>query len=421
MIPLIKFIIPATLIPIFLYCFNEKKVIAYLSIRRLLSGLWVSLRDFFQLMFIIYNRCSIVICKYLLYTYRRYSLESKKLFKVQFSKFLLIFFLFFVLCIQCISAKKVPAWFDNRESVYPQSKYISAGGEGYSPEEARNDALKQISLFFDSQVSVDSELVQEYSEIEVNEFYKSASSKQVAEKVKIDSVSDFFCVEFTETLKVKKTYYVCAFIDKNKFRESSISGIKTNVSIIESLLELAQLKGNAFYSVPACRKGYILANVTANMIRNVSKVCDDVPNFAEELEVVEEMLEVYRNSLDNICFYIETFGDSKSLVYSKVSQLLEGQGYVVAKNTGSSDGLQSYSPLKIRIDFSPTVTQAYVLEKCSLIVSAQNERGRTVFSYTRSFEIKDRFENMAEERIYSLIIDELEKTFVDEFNRGLSL
>lgn len=341
--------------------------------------------------------------------------------KSKFNKIELVISFFLVLCVQNVFAKKAPVWFDDRESVFPRSEYISAVGEGYTPEEARNDALKQISLFFDSQVSLASELVQEYSETEVNEFYKSASSKQVSEKVKIDSVSDFFCVEFTDVLKGKKKYYVCAFINKNKFRESSIAGIRTNVSIIKSLFELAQLKDNAFYSVPASRKGYVLANLTANMIRNVSNVCDNVPDFAEELEVVEEMLEVYRNNIDRICFYIETLGDSKSLVYSKVSQLLESQGYVVAKNTGASDGLQNYSPLKIRIEFSPTVTQAYVLEKCSFSVSAQNEKGRTVFSYTRSFELKDRFESMAEERIYSLIIQELDKTFIEEFNKGLSL
>lgn len=335
-------------------------------------------------------------------------------------KFILVLFCFF-LALPMILAKpksktslKIPSWYEHKEITYPSEMYVSAIGEGESEAEARENAVAQISLFFNTTAEVYNDLLKEYNELENGKKYASSERTQITEMAIIRSSAEFFGVQFTDCFAAKNRVYVCAFIQREEAFKVYESEIKQNSATVAALLSSAQNGANPIRNIKSAEKAVKIASVSNALIKN-ARLLKSVPqtyfdssekNFSRAQSVLDSCLEKKAVS-------ISVENDWNDMLYSSVAHLLEQEGFSVGNaKTGNA--------FHIAVSAEESEKAAGFFLLCSVSITASSD-GKNYFSYSRTFDKKGaRAKNDAYRLAYKMIASEIEKSFIDEFNAALS-
>ena len=296
---------------------------------------------------------------------------------------------------------------------FSSDKYISAEGSGNSIQEAQDSALAQISLYFDTSVQVSRSLVAEYKEIEVNGFYRSIENRDIQEKADIKSEAQFYCVQFTPAAKSGKEYYTVAYIDRDKAYKTFRENISINTSVLESLLPIAQNSKNPFYSIPACKRGKTIADVTLTLIKNIKTISPDInEDFSESKKLTSLMRAAYQKCRDNADVSIHAIGDWNNVVRNTLSQLMEESGFTVSHSDNACS-------LYAEINANREKNAAGIFLTPSILVQAKTADGKTVFSYTKKFDREgapENHEDVAWRKSFAKIESDLRESFSQKLN-----
>lgn len=326
-----------------------------------------------------------------------------------------ILLLFSSILASCSSLDSI-SYLQEREAKYPSDKYISAQGTGATAQDAQNDALSQISLYFDTSVQVSRNLVSDYREVEIDGFYRSIEKRDIQEKAEIKSEAQFFCVQFAPSVKSGKEFYSIAFIDRESASRTLKENIRTNVSIIESLLPLAQNTQNPFYSIPAAYRGKVVADMTLALVKNLAGLS---PNSNEDYSNVRElaslMQKAYQESRKHAEVSVHVIGDWNSTVKNTLAELVEKSGFTI------SYGEKTCS-LWAEVKSNRQKNAAGVFLTPSISVTAKDIDGNAVFTYTKSFEREgapEDYEDVAWRKSFAKIDADLRDAFAKEMSRKI--
>ena len=317
----------------------------------------------------------------------------------------------FLLSFSVFSAeKKVPDWYEHKEVVYPGEFYISAIGEGITKEEAEIKAISQISLFFNTTSEVSNDLIKRYSESD-GKNYEFSSSTQIQEKSKITSNAEFFGVQFDNGFYLDGKYYTLAYIERSAAFDVYNQRIKINTSILENLLLMAENYNNPILGIEAAEKGVPIADLTSELIkmaRIVKKVNENY--FLESEGYIQRIYSALEICKQNLVFTLTVKNDYEDMIYLTLSDLLENNGYSLSK----TDGVCSI-PVKISVDKEETPAGIFLY--CGISIEGKTGTGQTFFSYSRTFPKKGaKQESFAYKRAFLEIQNELNQTFIQEFN-----
>jgi hypothetical protein len=167
-----------------------------------------------------------------------------------------------------------PAWFANTESVYPDSEYIWVLGDSVTQENAKNQALIEMSQYFHTTVETVTKDIAEYQEI------ISATENKISEKLyfnqfsRIESNEDFFGISFTDAWfnPKRKEYTILAYINRKDAEAQYHSRIETNMVGIYALMSTVARNEDPIYSGKLLSEGKSAADVTKKYIENMSLV-----------------------------------------------------------------------------------------------------------------------------------------------------
>ncbi|GHV88448.1 hypothetical protein AGMMS50267_08080 [Spirochaetia bacterium] len=146
---------------------------------------------------------------------------------------------------------RAPAWFANTKSVYPDSEYIWVIGNGATTEDAKKQALIEMSRRFHTTVEAISSDISEYQEITgstKNDFSETIHFNQYS---RIESNEDFFGIRFTEGWfnPKRKAYTVLAYINRNEAEKLYHARIETNMVGIHALMSRTAEHGDPLFAV----------------------------------------------------------------------------------------------------------------------------------------------------------------------------
>ena len=94
---------------------------------------------------------------------------------------------------------KKPKWITNLKSVYPDSKYMSAIGEGDTQKQAQQSAVGNISNIFESKISVDQTVQEGYLELTKNDKTNTETSTSINTNINIQSSQTIKNIQFGES------------------------------------------------------------------------------------------------------------------------------------------------------------------------------------------------------------------------------
>lgn len=311
------------------------------------------------------------------------------------------------------AAGNVPVWFEHKELSHPASLYISAVGEGATEAEARETAVRQIALFFNTTAEVCNDLLKTYNESDMSTGYTYSEQTAITERSRITSQADFFGVQFTQSFAAGSRIYVLAFINRADAFSVYQSEITQNCTVLEQLLSYAEDGRNPVTGLQCAKSAVSISALTAELVKNARLVKSVSASYFSRAEsLIERSYAALRNCRENLSFTVSVTGDYNGTVYTTLSQLLEAREYAVAKA-----GEEAASTLSVQVTADERTTAAGVFLYSSISVTALASDGKPYFSYSRTFDKKGaRAQADAYRLTYAMICAELKKSFIAEFD-----
>lgn len=322
------------------------------------------------------------------------------------------FFVFSIILMAAFCAD-IPKWMKNPDLEYPETEYIKAIGEGSSAQLAKNNALAEIALFFDTKVNVLKLSVEELRSVDSGEnsaFITNELHQQVA---KISSEAEFLCVKFTESYydKKSKKYTVLSYINKNDAYPLYKSRIDALMNSIDSYCEHANQEKEPFLSVVSLKKAQRLGVLAERYIRAIMTIePSDVGLFKPSLQKIT----LIQNKIDELkpkmTFSIALLQNDKRYdqIFSTAAEILEKEGDAYSLKN---------SKYKIAIDITCLEEQndAGDFIRPSINILIVNNEGTGVYTYSKAYsKIGSKSMEQAYIRTVSKIKQDLQENFLSE-------
>ena len=124
----------------------------------------------------------------------------------------------------------LPEWINNPNSIYPDSRFIVGVGSGDTRQAAEKDAVGNIAKVFQSAITVDQTLIENYLEVEGTDNNSASFSSQMLNRTSVSSQQEL------KNIKIDKVhfsstdglYYVLAYLDRAETAMLYEQDIKAN-------------------------------------------------------------------------------------------------------------------------------------------------------------------------------------------------
>lgn len=347
----------------------------------------------------------------------------KKIFK---NAIIFYFVLSFVGCVSTPSSKKKPEWVDNTKSVYSDSKYVSAVGEGKSRTAAEDAALGNLSKLFSTTVSVTQTITDRYKSVFTEKSSSGSQDTDMMEQILTSSKQSSLVGATIEDVWQNSDgqFYAVAVMNRQKTSLFYSNKIREQTEDIENLIASAKKAKNPLDAYAAYSFAVVIAEVNNEMLSLLS-VVDSVswklnqPSYGS----VNSLKMAASDIAQKITIKIVVNNDQNKRINSAFSSVFNNMNFKVWKGL-ASDKTPDYL---LNVDFSleEAVLKNNDNKFCRFIIDAdftEVSSGKTLTTYSVNgrdgnvtyAEAVQKTLRTAEKKIKSEYQDNLEK-YLDSF------
>ena len=210
------------------------------------------------------------------------------------SKIILLIILFLFSCQSSskLEAQKTdgdkPIWIEKRERVFPSSLYLTAVGNGYTKQDAENDALNGISKIFNSTIDGSTQTIRKVSE--GNDTFKK--SLDLIRDIRVSTNTKLLNTDIKENYfdKEQGLHYAIAVMDKQRTRMIYQERIRENNGQVDKWINAVNGSSNSFEKLKYLGKSKELLNINI-LFAQMLKILGDIHTKAEDkysLQTIEK-------------------------------------------------------------------------------------------------------------------------------------
>ena len=204
-----------------------------------------------------------------------------------------VFFVIFQLLslISCASAppksnvsttSEFPEWINNPNDLYPDSRYIVGVGSGDTRQAAEKDAVGNIAKVFQSAITVDQTVIENYLEVEENNQSSASFSSQMLNRTSVTSQQDLKNIKIDKVHFSSKDglYYVLAYLKRAETALLYEQDIKANDGKILEYFnnyKSSQNKLNQYGNLAKCKTITAINDVLRDQYQVLTKGQAQVP------------------------------------------------------------------------------------------------------------------------------------------------
>lgn len=231
--------------------------------------------------------------------------------------------------------QKSPEWISDsgRLHIFPNEKFISALGIGFSIDSAKAKAAREISSFIKTQVSSSTQA--QYFESKKNGML--SEEKILNEKINLSSGETIYTLAFTEPWHDEEAsqYFCVAFIDKAEAWKQIEPKLSAMAADVESKLESAKNDKSGFW------RTLILGKVISE--KEKFRSLYDFANLVNSIDVKKydfvetEFLEAesaIQNERARQTIWLSVENDKNDIIYRALSAAFEKHGFTVSQSRG---------------------------------------------------------------------------------------
>lgn len=250
-------------------------------------------------------------------------MEIRKIMK---KKILFAGFFIFVSNLFC---DNFPLWYENKNLQFPDFEYISAVGTGYSETSAKDSALSELALYFESKISVQRSVKFYGSE---KTFEKSEKQRSVYSETNVASETRLPAVSFTNSFfnSVRNEYSVCAYIKKRDAINEFQGILSAGILVADEKIQKSEISKNPYFAFSVAKSVIVSLEKLQETAQSLSVL--DSKSGSESLNSIGILSEraggIMSREKPMLTFSVEIQNDTEKNVAYTVQQLLESKGFV---------------------------------------------------------------------------------------------
>lgn len=331
-------------------------------------------------------------------------------------KFILLSSIIFISAFCFAKPQQVPEWVLNYQSVYPEKDYIAQKGTGKKAEEAKLDAIANISFYFNTKVNAKREVNFKSYEKTSGKNKSQETVQNVERKTSVDTDSTLSALQFTEAWKNKKdkTWHCVAYIKRETLWNEYEPELRVAKDNFAGFYDVAKNSEEPFEKIRllamAKENGYDFLD-KISYAQFLSESLTDT-NYRDDIALLSSLSSSIQELKNQSSLFISVDNDSGNTIYSTVSQVLSDNGFVVNKNRTSAMYL-----VDVKVGFENFFDDDLYVFSPSVQIEFRNKNDGVVFSYSKECpKVKVYTKAAGEKKCLQNIKTELDESFTKEFD-----
>jgi hypothetical protein len=306
-----------------------------------------------------------------------------------------------------------PLWYIDQDAEYPISHYIAAMGGGNSRTAAENQAISNLSFYFQTSVEIRNKMLVEYNEIMKNGQTDFSQRVKVIQSAIISSQTEFLGIKFAPGYQDGQgNFFALAYINRGEAIGIYDAKIQFNLALIQDLLDTAEKGNDPLSALGKLKKARGISRIHEEYAKMVSVInpaagrqyATTVLNTARR---IQDITTVYRPRLTAAVVY--KAADAR--IGRKLQEVMQGLGFTMTERN------PAYI-VTLTVSTAEETTPAILFVRSGVDVKITPvSQSTVVFSYNRSLP---RFGHATMEgaygRAYLNIEKDLDENFTKEFN-----
>ncbi|WP_294425573.1 hypothetical protein [uncultured Treponema sp.] len=240
-----------------------------------------------------------------------------------------ILFVCFFIFVSNLFCDNFPLWYENKSLQFPDFEYISAVGTGYSETSAKDSALSELALYFESKISVQRSAKFYGTE---KTFEKSEKQRSVYSETNIASETKLPSVSFTNSFfnSARNEYSVCAYIKKSNAINEFQGILSAGILSVNEKVKKSENSKNPYLAFSVAKSVLVSIEKLQDTAQSLSVL--DSKSGSESLKSIGILSEradgIMSREKPKLTFTVEIKNDAERNVAYTVQQLLESKGFV---------------------------------------------------------------------------------------------
>lgn len=237
---------------------------------------------------------------------------------------------FIVLLITSCSAQNSSNVFQNLEKNYPESKYLSAIGEGDSRKDAEKNAMGKIALIFESKINTSQTLNEHYSEFSDDEGSSLTYESSTKKRTNVSSDQNLLNVKYGKhSVDEIGNNFVVAYINRREtaaIYDEKIENANTDILSLETHANKADSKIKKYAALNRASK---LMNENLGLMQQQTIISPYNPDFSDKVVTYNSIYRKKGEVANSINFVIS---DSDEDIVNSLSSIITSKGFKIAKS-----------------------------------------------------------------------------------------
>lgn len=240
-----------------------------------------------------------------------------------------ILFVCFFIFVSNLFCDNFPLWYENKSLQFPDFEYISAVGTAYSETSAKDSALSELALYFESKISVQRSAKFYGTE---KTFEKSEKQRSVYSETNIASETKLPSVSFTNSFfnSARNEYSVCAYIKKSNAINEFQGILSAGILSVNEKVKKSENSKNPYLAFSVAKSVLVSIEKLQDTAQSLSVL--DSKSGSESLKSIGILSEradgIMSREKPKLTFTVEIKNDAERNVAYTVQQLLESKGFV---------------------------------------------------------------------------------------------
>ena len=273
-------------------------------------------------------------------------------------------------------AQEAPLWLSHKSVKYPDTLFISALGSGASEAQAKEDAVTQLALYFNSTITVNHEVSGTITESSTIEKSRSASSSLI-----IDSETDLPLLTFTESFCDNAgEWHICTYINRDDAVKRCAAELGSGIQKAKNALKDCKNAGisvSAFTGFSKLKEYLSKLQKTRETLTVLN--AEKSKSYQAEIDAIEHECNAgIRTIKPRLSFNIKIENDENGSIAAVLREILEKEGFVC--------GEQAALLISGKLIMARSENDAGVFVRPNLALKILNRRGDVLYSYSRQYK-----------------------------------
>ncbi len=313
-----------------------------------------------------------------------------------------------------MGAKEAQKLFSDPGSVYPNEDYIYAIGQGDSRREAENNAMAGLSRMFSSDVKVDSQARQQYTELISEGENLSKMEREMVQTVDVSSEQELLGIDFSpsytnEMGQVK----IVAYMDRTKAGRLYKDLVEKNNSKVNRLVGLSQEASSTAREYAYVYSAGVVSRNNDIYLQQLEIINPAMAAAAQPQYTSADIMEMRNRLQEEMVFTVEIEGDTEGKFTELVKQELGKRQF----STGDTGIMSIQGSVQIK---PAELNQKYYNVEWVMNLSLVDNEGQSVATYQKinkeSGISESQVKLLAEKTIEEVLIDEFMPKIFDYFH-----